>query len=207
MRGTNHILTGLASVVTLDTYLKVITKIIDTDVYNHVHDYFAWHRHLDITNDTEQICVTVLAVILNSVLFLIGCLLPDIDQEKSTMGKIMHLPVKHRTWTHTIWAVVLFAAISCFLPCMTFLTFGYILHIFFDSLSKGGICWFYPLSQYKTWTSGAQVKKNHKLYLYRTGETSETLLTAIIVFIGALALTYNILLTAGVTSILPFHAG
>jgi len=206
MRGTNHILTGLASAVTLDTYLKVIAKITNIDMYERVHDYFAWYKHFGITNDIEQTCVTVLAVILNCVLFLIGCLLPDIDQEKSTMGKIIHLPVKHRTWTHTIWAVALLAAISYFLPCVTFLTFGYTLHIFFDSLSKGGICWFYPLSQYKTWTSGAQVKKNHKFYLYRTGETSETLLTAIIVFIGALALTYNILLTAGIT-ILPFHAG
>lgn len=206
MKGTSHILTGVSTAVALDTYLRVITDIADIDIYNNVHEYFAWYKHLGITDPATQSVVTVLAVILNCALFVIGCLLPDIDQEHSLLGRIIHLPVKHRTWTHTIWAVGIFAAISFFLPCMAYLVYGYTLHIFFDSLSKGGICWFYPLSQYKTWTSGAQVKKNHKFYLYRTGETSEAVLTTLIVLVGVCALIYNILLTAGVTLDLSFHA-
>lgn len=207
MKGTNHIITGVSSAVILDTYVKVISDITSIDMYHTMHRYFLWSHIFGIESEIGQVAVTVLVVVLNFAMFILGCLLPDSDQEHSTIGRIIHIPVRHRTWTHTIWAVGIFAAISLFVPCFTFLTYGYILHIFFDSLSKGGICWFYPFSQYKIWTSGAQVKKNHKIYLYRTGETSEKVLTTFIVLAGVSALIYNILLTVGVNfGDLPFHA-
>ena len=195
MKGKSHIVTNIATAVFLNEAVKAIQPIYTSKVYNHIKGFIEWRPSIETAASIGTTLISAASFLLCASLFVIGSLLPDIDQEKSTIGKIIHIPVRHRTWTHTIWVVLVLAAFSAVLPCIFWLTFGYVLHIFYDSLSKGGICWFYPLSQYKTWTSGAQVKKNHKFYLYRTGETSELITTMLVVLMGASMLTYNIILT------------
>lgn len=114
------------------------------------------------------------------VLFFIGTLFPDIDNRKSMLGKIFYLPVKHRTWTHTIWIVILLAFISSKVYWMFYFTAGYFLHVFVDAGSYSGICWLYPLSQYREYASGAKVKKGKHLKLYRVGKPSEGVYLSVI---------------------------
>lgn len=197
MNGKHHIIAGISTVVIADTGLKVLTKLSNSDIYEKYHNFVSSRSFIETESQLGGIAVNIGMTALCAVLFLTGCLLPDIDQEKSTLGKIIHIPVQHRTWTHTIWIVAILAILSIFVPCLFWLCLGCMLHIFYDSLSKGGICWFYPISQYKTWTSGAQVKKNHKIYLYRTGETSELIITMLAALAGASMLIYNIYLTVG----------
>lgn len=197
MKGKCHIVTNIATVVFLNESARALSSVFTggASVYNHIRDCIKWRPAIETSSSIGNFAITAISFLICASLFILGSLLPDIDQEKSTIGKICHIPVRHRTWTHTIWVVLVFALISAVLPCVFWLTFGYTLHIFYDSLSKGGICWFYPISQYKTWTSGAQVKKNHKFYLYRTGETSEIITTMLVVLMGASMLIYNITLT------------
>lgn len=195
MRGKSHIATNVATIALADGIIAITSNAFNNDIYQELHSLVMWRLLIETDSTTAQIIVSIVSFIICTALFILGSLFPDIDQEKSTIGKICHLPIKHRTWTHTIWVVLIFALISIKLKCMIWFTLGYTLHIFYDSLSKGGICWFYPISQYRTWSSGAQVKKNHKIYLYRTGETSEIITTMLVVLMGASIFTYNIIST------------
>ena len=111
----------------------------------------------------------------------LGAYLPDCDMETSAIGRYFHIPVEHRTWTHSVWFLLLLAGVSAitglFLPVVSHVVLwtgiGCFLHIFVDSLSRGGICWFYPLSQYKMYSSGARIKPGQKIKLYYTGKDSE----------------------------------
>lgn len=206
MRSINHVATGFSAVLILDTCVKIVSRLVNEDFYGKLHNLPMFQSMIQTESNIGTILGGILTITVCTAFFTLGCLLPDIDQEKSVLGKIFYVPVRHRTWTHTIWMVLLLSVGAIFVPWLWWLTCGCTLHIFFDSLSKGGICWFYPISQYKTWASGAQVKKNHWIYLYRTGETSETIVTMLVVFAGASMLTYNILLTANLVT-LPSLAG
>lgn len=119
---------------------------------------------------------------LGAIMFLIGSLLPDIDSGESMISKILHfhIPIEHRTWTHSFWAVILLViATFAFRPCL-FLLLGYVLHLFWDSLSSAGVCFFYPIDKYRHYGNNAKVKKGHKLKIYYTGQPSEYVLLGII---------------------------
>lgn len=116
--------------------------------------------------------------------FLLGSLLPDIDSATSTLGRILHVPVEHRTWTHAIWLPMIAGVLSIWYPFLFWLNFGYLLHLFWDALSYGGLCWFYPISKYRMFSGGAKVKQKHKIKLYRTGKTSEYVVVTIIVMLA-----------------------
>ena len=195
MKGTNHIITNVSTVIVIDSCFKFLAQKFDIKIYDKIHDVTTWYPAVDTSSQLSSSIFGILVVAICAALFITGSLLPDIDHKNSTIGKMVHIPVQHRTWTHTIWVVAVLAVLSVFVPCFFWLCLGYTLHIFYDSLSKGGICWFYPISQYRKWTSGAQVKKNHKFYLYRTGETSELITTVLVTLIGASTLIYNIYLT------------
>lgn len=116
-----------------------------------------------------------------AVLFTLGTLLPDIDSEKSTLGRYVPFissVIPHRTITHTIWVVALLGGLSWYFSSVYILalTLGYLIHILEDSFSKQGIAWFYPIGGYDSFGSGATVKrgKRFKGLSYRTGGTGET---------------------------------
>lgn len=121
---------------------------------------------------------------LGLVFFYVGTLLPDIDSERSLLGRHLHLPFEHRTWTHAIWFPLVFFITGFVFPSMWWLTLGYVLHLFWDALSRGGVCWFYPFSRYISYDSGAKVKAHHRLKLYRVGSMSEYVLTGGLVVIA-----------------------
>ena len=115
----------------------------------------------------------------------IGSLLPDIDNKRSILGKYVHLNIKHRTWTHSIWAVIglfLIANLQSYFILKSFLQgmlFGYVCHLIMDKFSRAGVCLFYPFTNYIYYDNGAFIAKNHKLKLYRTGGISEYVFTGI----------------------------
>lgn len=121
-------------------------------------------------------------------LFVLGSMLPDIDSATSKLGRYIKVPGEHRTWTHTMWMVFLFAGLSIKWRMLTWLTLGYFLHLFYDSLSKGGVCWFWPISQYRTYQSGAKVKKGFYIKLYGTGSVQEYVLVAVLATTSILCL-------------------
>lgn len=121
---------------------------------------------------------------LGLVFFYIGTLLPDIDSEHSMLGRHIHLPMEHRTWTHAVWLPLIFIVAGFAFPPLWWAALGYVLHLFWDSLSRGGVCWFYPISRYVSYSGGAKVKRGHWLKLYSVGGVSEYILTAIIAAAG-----------------------
>lgn len=115
-------------------------------------------------------------------LFLLGTLLPDCDTKTSLLGRYFCLPFEHHTWTHTVYACIAFGFFSIWYQSLFWILAGYVLHLFWDSFSACGVCWFYKLfSDYREYPSGARVKKGHKCKLYRTGKNSEYVLLAVLV--------------------------
>ena len=118
--------------------------------------------------------------ILAAALFCLGSLLPDIDSKGSTLGRYLYLPVKHRTLTHTFWIVALLALLGLKFRVFVWLALGYFFHIFYDGLSNAGIAWFWPLSRYITYPSGAVIKKGFRFKFYKTGDSSELLVVYLV---------------------------
>jgi membrane-bound metal-dependent hydrolase YbcI (DUF457 family) len=181
MTGKSHLATNISCAV-------VITNVLVYAGYT----YSGWHAS-SINSEARYAlneCVGnhsnmngVLWLAAAVILFLIGTLLPDIDSPKSIISKLLHfhLPIEHRTWTHTIWVVIAIAVGSIFFRPLMFLGFGYTLHLFWDSLSAAGCCWFYPFEKYKSFGSNAKVKEKHILKLYHTGKAGEYVLLGIII--------------------------
>ena len=153
---------------------------------------------------SHQILVNVGLLFLVECLFLLGTLLPDIDSKKSMLGRYIYLPLEHRTWTHTIWIVLLFSVISSFCKPIWFLTLGYFLHLVEDSVSTAGVCFCYPLSRYKVYPSGAKVKMRHKWKLYRAGQSSETRCVVVILFFCSFLMLYFGVYLKGLISFIAF---
>lgn len=124
---------------------------------------------------------------------LFGSLLPDIDRKSSMLGRYFYVPIKHRTWTHTIWALLLFVILIPITPVFGAMFIGYGLHLVMDAVSAAGICWFYPLQQYRYYPNGAMVAKHHACKWYHAGKTSEKVMVYGIVIISAVIVYRNVL--------------
>lgn len=204
MKGTNHIITNLSTVVVIDTVIRATSYFFNNSLYDTIWTTLNWRLFENGVISMPHIVACVLTIYVNVMLFMIGSLLPDCDVKTSIAGRMLYIPVEHRTWTHTIWFVIAFGIMAISARCFFWLACGCLLHIFYDSLSKSGICWFYPVSTYKNWTSGARVKKNHTIYLYRTGQMSETILVIFVVLVGIMMLMYSVWLKMMYGG-LPFH--
>ena len=86
------------------------------------------------------------------------------------LGKIIHIPLEHRTWTHAIYLVIIFLVASIWFRPLWFLAIGIFLHDLADSVSYSGIQWFYP------------AKQKHVIKLYKVSTFTEYL--CVIVFVG-----------------------
>ncbi len=78
----------------------------------------------------------------------IGSLLPDMDHKKSLFGSILHIPVKHRTLTHSLLFLLLMTAM-CLQLSLSFglgIFCGIFSHDLLDMMGRksAGICLFYP---------------------------------------------------------------
>lgn len=155
MTGKQHIVAG--------TTLTVLTVAAYENVkYNWTND-----RVVDmITNIKEFVIPQNMLLIPVCLIFLVlGFLLPDCDSQKSMLGRFFYVPIEHRTWTHTIWVILLFSIIGIFFKPFFCLAFGYFTHLLVDSPSRCGVCWLYPISKYKNY-GHAKIKKGHFVYLY-----------------------------------------
>lgn len=168
MSGKNHVVLGITSAVANVSVFGIISQYDDSVLHN---------VSINVLNYLIPSYVTKWSLILWCFLILIcvafGSLLPDIDSKNSILGRYFHLPFKHRTWTHTIWVVLLLCYLArkyLFFGCIFY---GYFMHLVIDTFSFAGVCWFYPFEQYREYPSGAIVKKNHKCKLYKGGKTSE----------------------------------
>ena len=183
MVGRNHVISNTCSVVTAACCLKCLEiqqnpiALTATAVADFIKR-FMFDSNVNI----------YASLVLSVFLFYTGTLLPDIDNEKSLLGRHIHLNVEHRTWTHTVWFVIMWSVIGYKFILVRWLVLGYFLHLFWDSLSVGGICWLYPVTQYKYFgNSGAKIKKGHKIYIYRVGKTSETVLMVVLIITSLLS--------------------
>lgn len=127
---------------------------------------------------------------LPGCLFLIGCVLPDIDSPHSLAGKFFHLPVQHRGITHTIWTVLFLCLTALAFHPMAWMIFGYLLHLFLDSVSVMGLLWTYPIRKYRVYGSGARVAPGHRLKLYHTGAKSEMIFAAVFVCVCLIGMSF-----------------
>lgn len=125
---------------------------------------------------------------------LVGSLAPDLDAPNSTLSKALHfsLPGKHRTWTHTAWVLMALVLIAHQVEGMPILhdlvsgfSTGYLTHLVADSVSRAGICWFWPLKDYIRYDSGAFVAPGHVVKLYRT-QTGQTVICVLTWLLAAL---------------------
>lgn len=86
-----------------------------------------------------------LDVWLNPIPFLIGSVFPDADIKYSTIGKFIPLWLiwKHRGFTHSLTALVLFSAPIAYWNFKWGCLFavGYLLHLLMDSSTPMGIRW------------------------------------------------------------------
>ena len=180
MLGKNHLITNTASLVILSTgTLALSNQSSDTPF-----GALAPAARTVISAFTHYGDTPWITIGAGLLLFYLGSLLPDIDSAHSMLGRHLHLPVKHRTWTHAIWIpLILFVAGFAF-PPLWWVTLGYVLHLFWDGLSRGGVCWFYPISQYREYSNGAKVKKHHWLKLYSVGGFSENVVVTSIVILA-----------------------
>lgn len=177
MTGKNHVSSNIASGMilgsagcVLNTYQGPFASIVHC-----VIDFI--YRNLILPQDgLPWFCW----VTTSAAMFILGSLLPDTDNEGSSLTPVIRLPFEHRTWTHTMWAVCLLLLPVFWYRVLFWLAFGYFLHLFWDSLSYCGVCYFYPISKYRVYASGAKVKINHPCKVYRVGATSETVLMAVL---------------------------
>lgn len=197
MTGKGHMIAGTSLIVINDALLNLLSKQISK--LSFVPDTFSLFEHY--RNIISRIwipeaasgtwvakSITVITVALYLVIFWIGCLLPDIDHPNSIMGQRFHIPIPHRTWTHTIWIVAILAIPAIWIPAFFWLTYAYFLHLCVDAFSRGGVCFFYPISKYLDYPSGAHVKKKHIFKLYRPGGRSETVVCCILIVFASISI-------------------
>lgn len=170
MNGTNHVCANVCTVTLVTSCITYSEKFTPTliNAYDSVFNYIF---------DGDLSPVNVGAIIL---LFILGSLLPDIDSPESLVGRFIYLPFEHRTWTHTIWVVLILGLASIKYRLLAIVCLAYFLHLCFDSLSKCGVCWIYPISKYRKYGSHAKVKEGHKLHLYGSRNHGEYIIVGVL---------------------------
>ena len=166
MRGKCHVTTGIVTAgVVADTLFLMNNSEIDSISYN--ISEIAKKFLLDDGN-----LPTIVFLAVSILLYLLGTLLPDIDYPYSTIGKIVHIPIEHRTWTHAVWIPAGLCLAGIIWRPLFYLGMGMIVHIFWDAFSASGISWLYPIKN-----------KHHIFKVYDTGHFSEYVFVACIILV------------------------
>lgn len=172
--------------------MGVATMVLATDTYYLAKQPFmpdAVHSIADAAYDfifTPGNLPLWVFIVCGSVLFLIGNLVPDMDSQNSILGRIIYIPVKHRTWLHAVYLSCVFLVFGLGTRILFWLGAGVFFHLVWDSPSKMGIDWFYP---------HRRKRPHHGLYV--TGESSEYIFCGII---WGLAVLFS-----GIIVFLQFH--
>ncbi len=121
-----------------------------------------------------------------ALLFWVGCLWADVDSEHTMLGRRLHLPLRHRGWTHTDWVFLPMVGLAWLDPSglVAWFVLGHATHLFLDELSKAGRVHWYPFTKYKVYVTPDQrevVVKQRWQGLYKAGRVSEYLVLAVVV--------------------------
>lgn len=154
MTGKSHIAMGAIS-------LGIASEAMFSSIYSQTAlcNVSASIKSFVLDNQTIKMPIFI---ILSLILFVLGCLLPDIDTPYSTLGKIICIPIEHRTWTHAIYLPIVLCLIGIKYRFIFWLALGVICHDLCDSVSMSGLNWFYPAKN-----------KHHVFKLYYTSHMSE----------------------------------
>ncbi len=156
MTGKSHITMNMLSMgAVADTIFVLQQRSSDTIGYMISENV----KNFLLNNGTFSVPVFYIVSIL---LYCLGAILPDIDYPYSPIGKVIHLPFEHRTWTHAIWIPAILCIAGIFIRPLFYLGLGMLLHDFWDCFSASGIHWFYPIKN-----------KHHFLTLYKSSHFSE----------------------------------
>lgn len=126
-------------------------------------------------------------------LYVLGCLAPDIDSPSSVLGRYMSVGIGHRTIFHAVWIPAILLWFFHTVPAVVWFCAGYLVHLFVDSFSVMGVCFFWPYPGYISYPSGVKVKRHHVLGFYHAGTDEETVCAtvfvalSVVVFVVAVA--------------------
>lgn len=187
MMGQSHLVASVCGSVLVHTGLQALVQ----------DDYFG--KFSFVSNSVDIIYNTLfgfsanpmIALGVGSGLMFLGTLMPDMDNPNSMLGRYVHIPVGHRTWLHSIYPILLLMVAAYFFTPLWWMVWGYFLHLFWDSPSIMGIAWIRPVTGYRTYPSGAKVKKNHWIKLYRANDLSEKVFVGAILLFTALAVGFG----------------
>ena len=114
---------------------------------------------------------------------LTGTLCTDCDKRDSLAGRVLYVPVEHKTWLHAVWIPMMFFACGFCYGIPAWFGIGWFLHEFMDSFSVCGIAYLYPFTGYRRY-GYAKIKRGmHFFRLYRTGEYSEYVFTSCVMLL------------------------
>lgn len=193
MMGRNHLVTGVCVLehiwATGILFEKMDNRFLIRGM-NIAAGWFGLEHNLGVMENIMNMGACTTAIF--AAAYVVGLLIPDIDNPNSMIGRYIHIPVKHRTWTHAVYLYIFTAAAGFFIhPAFLWFTLGVFIHLFWDSFSRMGNCWFYKLlSDYKEYPGGARIKKGRHLTLYRAGEWTEYFVTFIVVILTVLSFIY-----------------
>lgn len=170
--------------------MKYPAHVVGGLTFGVLANYYVLQELPLIEQSSNQLLLTM-SFLSGSVL---GSLMPDIDHPNSFVGKrlkpvsyLVSLTAGHRGATHSPFVIVFIAALlsllvqwftkdiqqAFLLVLVAGFTVGAFSHIFLDSLTKGGVPLFYPLSS-----------KHFRLANFKTGGMGETFI--VILMIGFL---------------------
>ena len=174
MLGKSHVITGITTAICVtDTVFFGLHSDVEWfhNASKAVHDFFLDKGDMNIA----------LFLVISVMMYFLGTLLPDVDHPQSGIGRILHMPLAHRTWTHALWIPAIFITTGIITQrYLVFLGIGMLVHDFFDSFSGSGINWLYP------------IKSRHYISVYTTGEFSEFLIDSLCICF-TLAYTFVVL--------------
>lgn len=174
MTGGHHLATGAASYLLVSS-IPMVSSLYHgplSDTVGDVCHTFSSFYTVPLGIPSAGIA-SVAGFFVSIVLFGLGTLLPDVDSQGSILGRVVYLPIRHRTWTHSIWPLLVLFALSFAWIGFFWIALGMFFHLLMDSVSRQGVCWFYPISKYRYYSGGAAVKVKHLLKFYRTGSKME----------------------------------
>ena len=107
MRSYDHVISGtFISTVVVSTTVHLVTS--DNEIMVKAGNII---KEVFIPSDMSWI-LTLLYVVGGSILLWIGMMFPDCDHPNSRIGRVFHIPVAHRTWTHAIWIPAMLAVFT-----------------------------------------------------------------------------------------------
>ncbi|MBQ1664019.1 MAG: metal-dependent hydrolase, partial [Clostridia bacterium] len=129
MRGGSHfVMNAVSAFALIDGYLLLTKTAAAPSLKPAIETAVTWMSEFDGMSFPVGFVLSMLG-------YLGGSLMPDVDSPHSPFGRYVHVNVAHRTWTHSLWFVLLFAIPSYWFRPLIWLALGTFFHIFWDSFS------------------------------------------------------------------------